>query len=69
MNRPSRPPISVADAEQALYLDFEGLMGEVPCMLGVRFGRRGVAERAVVPPPREVLGPFPRPVVHFFLFV
>jgi hypothetical protein len=50
MNRPSRIPISVADAEQALYLDFEGLMGEVPCLLGVRFGRRGPTAQFVFDP-------------------
>jgi len=41
MTRPSRPPISVSDAEHALYLDFEGLVGEVPCLLGVRVGHGG----------------------------
>ena len=50
MNRPTRTPISVADADAALYLDFEGLVGEVPCLLGVRFGRRGPTAQFILDP-------------------
>lgn len=53
--RPDRPksdrrPVSVADAERALYLDFEGLMGEVPCLLGVRAGLAGPTVQYVLDP-------------------
>ncbi len=63
MNRPSRPPISVADAEQALYLDFEGLMGEVPCMLGVRFGRRGPTVQFILDPQLVAMESYSSPSV------
>jgi hypothetical protein len=50
MNRPSLLPVPVADADRALYLDFEGLMGEVPCLLGVRPGRLGPTEQFILDP-------------------
>ena len=48
MNRPVRPPVTPADADRALYLDFEGLMGEVPCLLGVRSGLLGPTEQFIL---------------------
>ncbi len=61
--RPRRHPVSVADAEQALYLDFEGLVGEVPCLLGVRFGRRGPTAQFVLDPQLVAMGEYRSPSI------
>lgn len=63
MNRISPPPVSVTDAEQALYLDFEGLMGEAPCLLGIRFGRRGPTTQFILDPTMVAMDGYTSPSV------
>ena len=63
MNRPSQLPVPVTDAAQALYLDFEGLMGEVPCLLGVRDGRRGPTTQFVLDPQMAAMAGYTSPSI------
>jgi len=67
MNRPTRTPISVTDAEHAMYLDFEGLMGEVPCLLGIRYGHGGPTVQFILDPQLAAMESYSSPSITWLV--